>query len=81
MKYTFHLHQEHKKPIFKVQDIRNKPVKFPPGGGGVLPTMVYTGKLLPKGALFRLQVYKRVGNSIAEVYERVGIFFGLEKGP
>lgn len=41
--------------------------------------MVYTGKLGPKGALFRLQVYKGVGNSIAEVYERVGNFFSVWK--
>ena len=33
--------------------------------------MVYTGKLRPKGYLIRLQVYERIGISLAEVYERV----------
>jgi len=39
---------------------------------GVLPIMVYTGRLRPKGVpFFRLQVYERVGISLVEVYERV----------
>ena len=36
-------------------------------------TMTSTGRLCPKGGTsFRLQVYKRVEISLAEVYERVG---------
>ena len=45
-----------------------------PGGGGegVLPIMAHTGRLRPKGVLFfRLQIYERVGISLAELYERV----------
>ena len=38
----------------------------------VLPIMVYKGRLRPKqGTFFRFQVYKRVGISQIEVYERV----------
>ena len=55
-----------------------------PRGGGVLPIIAYTGRLLPKGVLFsrfrytervgisRVEVYERVGISRVEVYERVG---------
>ena len=35
---------------------------YPPGGGGVLPIMDYTGRLLPKGVpFFKPSVYNRVG--------------------
>ena len=51
-------------------------------GGGVLPTIVYTGGLPPeRGIFFRLRVYERVGISLVEVYERVGkCHLGLWKG-
>ena len=43
------------------------------GGGGLLPTMAYTGRLRPKGVpFFRLQVYKRVAISQVEAYKREG---------
>ena len=42
---------------------------FNPGeGGGGLPILAYTGR----GTFFRLQVYKKVGISQVEVYNRVG---------
>ena len=50
-----------------------------PGGRGVLPMMAYTGSLRPC-TFFRLQVYKRVGISLADVYQRVGKY-GSVKGP
>ena len=40
------------------------------GGGGVLPTTAYTGRLHPKGP----QVYERVGISLAVVYKKAGKF-------
>ena len=43
-----------------------------PGGRVLDPTMADTGRLLPKGVLFRPQVHPKVGLSLAEVYERVG---------
>ena len=41
---------------------------------GVLHIMTYMGRLRPRerGTFLRLQVYKRVEISLAEVYERVG---------
>ena len=42
-------------------------------GEGVLPINgLYRGAPPERGTFFRLQVYKRVGISRAEVYERVG---------
>ena len=44
---------------------------------GVLPIMVYTGRLRPKGVpFFRLQVYQRVGIPLVVIYERVGLWKG-----
>ena len=39
------------------------------------------GGLPERGTFFRLQVYERVGNSLAEVYKRIGKseFYGLKK--
>ena len=36
--------------------------------------MAYTGRRRPKGYLFKLQVYERVGILLVEVYKRVGKF-------
>ena len=45
------------------------------GGGGILSTMAYTGRLALKGVpFFRLQVYEKEGVLLVEVYERVGKF-------
>ena len=42
-------------------------------GGGVVPIITYMRRLHPKGGtFFRLQVYKRVGILLLEVYEMVG---------
>ena len=39
---------------------------------GVHPIMAYAGRLRPeRGIFFRLQVYERVGVSLADVYNRV----------
>ena len=47
--------------------------KRKPGGGGGTPYNGLYGEAPPeRGTFFRLQVYKRVGISRAEVYERVG---------
>ena len=41
--------------------------------GGILSTIVYTGRLRVKGVpFFSLQVYEREGVLLVEVYERVG---------
>ena len=54
-------------------------------GGGVLGATPYHGlyrEALPeRGTFFRLQVYERVGISLAEVHKRVGKseFYGLKK--
>ena len=46
---------------------------IPPGGGGVTPYNGLYGEAPPeRGTFFRLQVFKRVGISQAEVYKRVG---------
>ena len=43
------------------------------GGGGDAPYNGQYGEAPPeRGTLIRLQVYKRVGNSLVEVYEREG---------
>ena len=34
--------------------------------------MAYEKRLFPKGVPFPVQVYKRVGISLVEVYERIG---------
>ena len=36
--------------------------------------MAYTGRRRPKGYLFKLQVYERVGILLVEVFKRVGKF-------
>ena len=42
------------------------------GGGGVISMIAYTGRLQPvRGTFFRLQLYKRVGILLVEVYGRV----------
>ena len=42
-------------------------------GGGGSPYIGLYGEAPPeRGTFFRLQVYKRVGNSQVEVYKRVG---------
>ena len=44
-----------------------------PGGTYSLPLMTHTGRLRPKkGTIFRLHVYKRVGISPVELYEKGG---------
>ena len=50
------------------------PHYLPLGGwGGILSTIVYTGRLRLKGVpFFSLQVYEREGVLLVEVYERVG---------
>ena len=55
----------------------------PAGGGGVLPITCPYGEAPPeRGTFFRLQVYKRVGIVLVEVYKRVGnLSFGSVKGP
>ena len=48
-------------------------VESGPGGGGGTPYNGLYGEAPPeRGTFFRLQVYKRVGVSQVEVYERVG---------
>ena len=43
------------------------------GGGGCTPYIGLYGEAPPeRGTFFRLQVYERVGISLAKVYERVG---------
>ena len=42
------------------------------GGGGTPYNGLYVEAPPERGTFFRLQVYKRVGISLAEVYERVG---------
>ena len=40
---------------------------------GLLPIMAYTGMLLPKGVPFSgFRYIEKVGNTVVEVYERVG---------
>ena len=41
-------------------------IDLTPGGGGVIPIIAYRGTLL------RLQVCKRLGISLVELYDRVG---------
>ena len=41
-------------------------------GVGVLPMMAYEVRLCLKGVPFPVQVYRRAGISLVEVYERVG---------
>ena len=44
----------------------------PRGGGGATPYNGLYGEALPeRGTFFKLQVYKRVGISRADVYEKV----------
>ena len=44
------------------------------GGGGILSTMAYTGRLRLKWVtFFRFQVYDREGILLVEVYESVGL--------
>ena len=52
------------------------------GGGGTPYNGLY-GEAPPKrGTFFRPPVYERVGNSLVEVYERVGnLSLGSVKGP
>ena len=48
---------------------------MPPGDYGEItshPTIAYTGKIHPKGILFRLQVYEREGILLLEVCESKG---------
>ena len=45
---------------------------YTPGGGGTTYNGLYGEASLERGTFFRLQVYKRVGISQAEVYKRVG---------
>ena len=53
-----------------------------PGGGGTPYNGLYGEAPPERGTFFRLQVYKRVGISQVEVYERVAIFVRvlLKKG-
>ena len=53
------------------------------GGGGGTPYNGLYGEAPPeRGTFFRLQVYKRVGISQVEVYERVGksVILGISNG-
>ena len=45
---------------------------FPPGGEDTPYNGLYAEAPPERGSFFRLQVYKRVGISQAEVYKRVG---------
>ena len=53
------------------------------GGGGVLPTMAYTGRLRPKGIPYLVFRYIKGWGFTAEVYEKVGnsIISVCKKGP
>ena len=51
----------------------SKDSKCPGLGGGCTPYIGLYGEAPPeRGTFFRLQVYERVGISLAKVYERVG---------
>ena len=48
-------------------------IHYPGGGGGGTPYNDLYGEASPeRGIFFRLQVYKRVGTLLVEVYERAG---------
>ena len=52
------------------------------GEGGTLYEGLYREAQLERCTFFRLQVYKRVDISLAEIYKREEIcHLGLEKGP
>ena len=44
----------------------------PPRGGGIIPIIAYRGSSAERGTLLRLQVCKRLGISLVELYDRVG---------
>ena len=44
----------------------------PPGGGGIIPIIACRGSSAERGTLSRLQVCKRLGISLVELYDRVG---------
>ena len=44
----------------------------PPPGGGIIAIIAYRGSSAERGTLLRLQVCKRLGISLVEVYDRVG---------
>ena len=43
-----------------------------PRGGGIIPIIAYRGSSAERGTLLRLQVCKRLGISLVELYDRVG---------
>ena len=47
-------------------------IDLTPPGGGIIPIIAYRGSSAERGTLLRLQVCKRLGISLVEVYDRVG---------
>ena len=47
-------------------------IDLTPLGGRIIPIIAYRGSSAERGTLLRLQVCKRLGISLVEVYDRVG---------